>query len=158
MTLPDIQIFLICKSCDKVERCNTLRILERLREQHMLRRNVAPDEDLIRALLAQAVDSMACVSCGQFGLSLSDSDPMDELDWGNEKKPSKKCEGCRQPIPAERLEIFPDTVLCMECQSGIERGEPLGDEVEYCERCGDIMVLKQSTSRGYRMVCRACGK
>ena len=157
MNFPTIKRYLVCPKCGKAEYCGPLRVIERLREHGMLRRNVDPDQNLVVTLLDQAADSLDCTSCGHVGVTISEDDPMDELDWGNEKKPSKKCESCSQPIPGERLEIFPDTKLCTTCQSGEERGESTAqDEVEFCPKCGDILELKQSPTRGYRMVCRGC--
>jgi len=31
------------------------------------------------------------------------------------------CEGCREPIPRERLKVFPSARHCVECQSKLER-------------------------------------
>ncbi|MFQ5612326.1 MAG: TraR/DksA C4-type zinc finger protein [Anaerolineae bacterium] len=31
------------------------------------------------------------------------------------------CERCGQPIPPERLEIFPETTLCVSCKQMVER-------------------------------------
>jgi hypothetical protein len=32
------------------------------------------------------------------------------------------CESCGQPIPAERLEIVPETTLCVSCANKLEQG------------------------------------
>ncbi len=47
------------------------------------------------------------------------------------------CHACNKPIPVERLEIFPDTTLCRNCQESLESGE-LGSENSIepvCPRC-----------------------
>ena len=73
-------------------------------------------------------------------------------DWGG----AVACQGCRQPIPRERLDIFPGTKLCAACQQKDDSGA--NDEPEFCPRCGDIMSvrLKSGTSR-YVMSCPSCG-
>jgi len=156
MTLPDITRYLICNSCGKVEKCGTLRILERLREQQMWLDGAEPERALILSQLDQAAESLGCGSCGKSGVAIELEDPMDDVDWGNEKKPARKCEACSAEIPAERIEIFPNTTMCTKCQSGEELGESRADEeFEYCPRCGNIMQLKQGP-RGYRMSCPSC--
>ena len=121
----------------------------------MLRRNAEPDLELMEALMDTASESFACRACGHVGLIVTDRDPLDDEDWGNAKEPSRKCELCSAVIPSERIEIFPDTKLCVACQGSDERGETTQVEVEYCPRCGDIMQLKQ-VARGYRMSCPSC--
>jgi hypothetical protein len=80
----------------------------------------------------------------------------DEDAWGD----VRSCERCGATIPAERLEVFPDTRLCVACQQrrdgGADEGEP-----EYCPRCGSIMRLQLSRKSGISrcvMRCDACGK
>ncbi len=80
----------------------------------------------------------------------------DDEAWGM----ARKCELCSGVIPAERIEIFPDTRLCVACQQRDERGEIAG-AAEYCARCGSIMTLRQSRGTGitrYEMVCPVCAR
>jgi phage/conjugal plasmid C-4 type zinc finger TraR family protein len=35
------------------------------------------------------------------------------------------CVDCRNPIPAERLEVFPDAARCVRCQGEWEQANPL---------------------------------
>ena len=73
---------------------------------------------------------------------------------------ARRCDDCGQAIPRERLELFPQSRLCVACQSRDEKGErPV--EVEYCPRCGSAMELAPSRTSGitrYRLVCRSCGQ
>jgi DNA-directed RNA polymerase subunit M/transcription elongation factor TFIIS len=154
MALPKISLYLQCSSCDRVEYCDVDNLLRKLRSVQMLRRNVEPDEELIRELIAQAADRLPCPKCDSHGVSISDNDPFDDDAWGD----PKKCERCSAKIPPERLEVFPDTKLCMKCQSGEERGES-SDEPDFCPRCGDVLQMKRRTGgglAGYRMVCPSC--
>ena len=70
----------------------------------------------------------------------------------------RTCQGCGQPIAAERLEVFPDATHCTACAAaGIQGGD---DEREFCPRCGGLMVTRQSTAGGitrYVMSCSDCG-
>jgi RNA polymerase-binding transcription factor DksA len=68
------------------------------------------------------------------------------------------CAACGKMIPAERLELFPDTTLCTACQSTVDRGAA-PDTEEYCPRCGARMQVRAARSAGvarYALVCPQC--
>jgi predicted RNA-binding Zn-ribbon protein involved in translation (DUF1610 family) len=113
------------------------------------------ERELLAELFRTSAARFACPQCGHDGLIASPSAPLDDEAWGL----ARKCETCGAPIPPERLEVFPDTRLCVACQNREERGELKGP-AEYCPRCGSIMELSQA--RGgitrYVMSCRACGR
>jgi DNA-directed RNA polymerase subunit M/transcription elongation factor TFIIS len=124
-----------------------------LRTAGMVRRDAAPEPDLLPELFRSAAPRFACPQCNAVGLSVGQPVEEDDEDWGM----ARKCESCHRPIARERLEVFPDTRLCVECQSATDRGDEPSD-VEYCPRCGSIMTLRQSR-RGltrYVMSCPAC--
>ncbi|MEM7316580.1 MAG: TraR/DksA C4-type zinc finger protein [Planctomycetota bacterium] len=153
---PKISLYLQCTGCDRVEYCDGDNLVAKLRSVQMLRRMAKPDEELIRALIEEAADRLPCEKCDSRGMTVTENDPFDDDAWGD----PKKCEGCGGKIPPERLEVFPDTTMCMKCQSGAERGE-VSDEPDYCPRCGDIMQMKRRTGggiAGYRMVCPTCSR
>ena len=78
-------------------------------------------------------------------------------DEGLEWAESRKCEICHKPIPAERLELYPNATRCAACESCSEESH---GAAEYCRICGGIMVIKMARGSGisrYKMVCRDCG-
>lgn len=114
------------------------------------------DADLLTELFRTSADRFACPQCGNVGLVASPSEPLDDEAWGE----ARKCESCSAAIPTERLEVFPDTRLCVVCQNRDDRGEQMGP-AEYCPRCGSIMELAQSRGTGitrYVLTCRACAR
>ncbi len=128
-------------------------MLDWLRGVQMARRDAAPEPELLGELFRVAAPRFACPQCGAVGLSTTDAQDEDDEDWGM----ARKCEGCGRPIARERLEVFPDTRLCVLCQAKNDRGEAAGPD-EYCPRCGSVMTLSQSR-RGvtrYVMTCPNC--
>lgn len=127
-------------------------MLARLQALGKLRRAVDPEEALVVELFSTSAEVMRCASCGHVGLHVGEAVAHD--DWDD----VRKCEGCGQTIPAERLEVFPDARRCVACES---RGVTSADEREFCPACGGLMVMRQSAAGGitrYVMVCNDCGK
>jgi len=123
----------------------------------LLRRDVTPELDLLAELFRASAGKFACPECSAVGLAVRavDDDGDDEA-WGM----ARKCDGCGQPIPKERVEALPNVRLCVACQSGDDRGETPGER-EFCPRCGSVMVVRQSRGAGlarYALVCPACSK
>ncbi len=131
-------------------------MLDWLRQAKMVRRETGPDADLLAELLTSAAGRLSCPECGQQGLSVSphqaDEEENDEA-WGM----ARACQGCGRPISRERLEALPNVQLCIECQRGDDRGGSQGP-VEYCERCGSVLVMRQTRSgvTRYTMSCPQC--
>jgi DNA-directed RNA polymerase subunit M/transcription elongation factor TFIIS len=146
---------LVCPACQRRETLSPDQLLARLRNAGALRRATAPEADEIAELAQVHAARMTCDDCGHLGLSLQE--PLieeDDEDWGD----PKPCERCGALIPAERLELFPNTTLCVKCQQSSERGEDTG-AVEYCPRCGNILQLRKSRGDGiarYVMECPSC--
>jgi transcription elongation factor Elf1 len=114
------------------------------------------ENDILIELFRVSSDRFTCPRCGHGGLVANVSESLDDEAWGE----ARKCESCGAPIPPERLEVFPDSRLCVFCQNREERGELTGP-AEYCPRCGSIMELSQSRGAGitrYIMTCRSCGR
>jgi RNA polymerase-binding transcription factor DksA len=133
--------------------CGPAQMLDWLRSVKMVRRDAAPEPDLLPELFRAAAARFACPQCEAPGLSVGESDVDDDEAWGM----ARKCESCGQPIAHERLEVFPDSQLCVACQAQSDRGAATGPS-EYCPRCGSIMTIGQSR-RGvtrYVMVCPNC--
>jgi predicted RNA-binding Zn-ribbon protein involved in translation (DUF1610 family) len=143
---------LTCPSCSTVERCGYTQMLARLQGVGVMRRSKDPEPTLVRELFDSTASRFVCSNCGAAGLVARVAEDDDWGDWGD----AVCCKGCRQPIPPERLEIFPATKLCAACQQKDDSGA--NDDPEYCPRCGDIMSvrLKGGTSR-YVMSCPSCG-
>lgn len=57
----------------------------------------------------------------QVTLAHSLQDQLDELDTAAHSVGYGVCERCHKPIPAERLEIFPATTMCVSCKSAASR-------------------------------------
>ncbi len=149
-------VYLQCAQCGHVEYGDHLRVMERLRELKMLRRDAEPDGATVAELLRHAVLRFACVHCGAIGLDLTREDPLDASAWGE----PVQCEVCQSAIPPERLDVFPDAKRCAGCQSKEERGDAT-ESPDYCPRCGDVMRLRPRTGAGlasYRSYCPTCGK
>ncbi len=145
---------LACQHCDWHTVCGPPQMLQWLKTADMVRRDAAPEVDLLAELLRSAAGRMKCPKCGQVGLSAeANRDDAADEDWGM----ARKCAVCEQPIPSERLEVFPNAELCVACQARSDRGEATGT-VEYCPHCGIVMTMRQDR-RGvtrYVMSCPQC--
>jgi len=148
--------------------CNTLDLwglecaLRALVKSGRYRTRADFDPDMIRELFIIHADKIDCLDCGQKGLSARIA-PNDNCcgthcslpwTWADEVC----CKHCGKIIPPERLAAVPGTMLCVQCQSALERGDP-GDTVEYCPRCGEIMTLKSVLTGGitrYEPTCPNC--
>jgi DNA-directed RNA polymerase subunit M/transcription elongation factor TFIIS len=143
-----------CQHCDWHTLCGPPQMLHWLKIAGMVRRDAAPEADLLPELLRSAAGRMKCPKCGQAGLSAeANQDDADDESWGM----ARKCAVCENPIPPERLEVFPNAELCVECQSRSDRGESTG-ALAYCPHCGTVMTLRQDR-RGvtrYVMACPQC--
>lgn len=142
-----------CPACRHREVKDFTRTVESLRTSGMLRRVEHPEEALVMELIATSANRLRCSECGEAGLDISEAH--DEFD----RPESKNCERCGAQIPAERLEVFPDTNVCVKCQSTGEAG-PSGDEPDFCPRCGGLMQMRQAGGSGlarYVMTCSDCG-
>jgi len=154
MQQPDEYLELHCSGCGWRLVCGPADMAKRLQRIKLLRRDSQPEADVLRELFVTAGPKLPCDACGSVGLIINPSAELANEDWGE----ARACEGCGRPIPPERLEVFPDTRLCVACQSGDERGKPV-DAPEYCPRCGAIMTLRQQRGAGlarYVMVCSEC--
>jgi DNA-directed RNA polymerase subunit M/transcription elongation factor TFIIS len=147
---------LVCAACGAREMLSEVDALARLRAAGLFKRAKDPEPELVAELLKTAAASWQCADCGHAGLRVEATrDDFGGEEWGE----SRACERCKAPIPAERIELFPDTRLCVACQQQSEKG--IDDApAEYCPRCGSIMQLRRSRGAGiarYIMVCPACG-
>jgi DNA-directed RNA polymerase subunit M/transcription elongation factor TFIIS len=146
---------LVCPACNWRDGLSPDQLLERLRAAGVMRRAQQPEEAEIVELLRAQQSKLVCSACGHVGLLLEEPSTKDEdEDWGD----PKPCERCGALIPAERLELFPNTTLCVKCQQAAERGGD-SEPAEYCPRCGSIMQLRKARGSGitrYAMECPSC--
>lgn len=147
---------LVCLGCQQRETLSPEDMLARLRAAGLLKRAGKPEPAMVLELLKSTATTWGCDACGRRGLAVEPTrDEFADEDWGQ----AKACERCRAPIPAERLELFPNTTLCMRCQQSAERDGGDTGEAEYCPRCGDVMQLKRARDAGlsrYVMECPTC--
>jgi len=144
---------LACGKCHWTNACGPTAMLAWLRTVKMARRDTEPDLDVIGELFRAAAGRFQCPRCGSVGLAVRPCDEENDEDWGM----ARKCEACGRPIDAQRLQVFPQTRRCVDCQARAEGGQDDGP-AEYCPRCGNVMQLRPS-ARGvtrYTLVCPQC--
>lgn len=147
-------VVLKCHHCAHEFRMLDGVMVETLQARGMLKRDKSPEITLVRELLNTVSGDLKCDSCHSRGVEIKD-------DWVDDWDDVVRCEGCKTAIDPERLEVFPDTKFCPNCQSSSESGGTPGAEVEYCERCAGVMKLVKRGGAGlagYSMVCSDCGK
>ena len=138
-----------CPKCHHFQRLSRSSCHHWLQSQGHLLRDSNPDWPLM-VELAKACHS-SCPSCDHAPLIFEPF--VDEWDDGPIRK---DCEACGESSAPERLEVFPDTEYCSDCQGRVETGTA---ERVFCDRCGGLMRTAQS-SRGithYVMRCSDCG-
>lgn len=149
---------LYCLGCGERETLSLPDMLARLRAAGLLKRAKDPELSLVLELLKTSAATWSCAACGRPGLAIEPTrDEFADEDWGD----AKACERCQAIIPAERLELFPNTTLCRDCQSKAEQGDGDTGAAEYCPRCGEVMQLRRARGTGisrFVMECPACRK
>lgn len=143
----------VCPHCGNVESLSEFEVKSNLRKLGMLRREDERGADFILQLASAARERLSCTACGGVGVSI---EPTPDDEWA---APSRQCAACGATIPAERLELFPDSDLCAACQSRVDRGQTPDRHDDYCPRCGTRMTVRQrrgSGLAGYEMICPAC--
>jgi DNA-directed RNA polymerase subunit M/transcription elongation factor TFIIS len=144
---------LTCTGCGYTSVCSAATMLVWLRQVKMVRRDVGPEPELIEELFRAAAPKFKCPECGMIGLLVRTAPAENDEDWGL----ARACQECGRPIARERLEIFPDARLCVTCQAGEDRGETTGP-AEYCPRCGNLMMVRQTRGAGITRYALACPK
>ena len=140
-----------CPDCGWQTIGNEAELARRLRTLGLLKRAPSPPADLVCELLLTHASQLTCDACKSVGLRITDSQADEQGDW----QQAVVCEVCRQPIPPERVEIFPDARRCVTCQDVADRGaEP--EEPEFCEKCGALVELRVSRGSGITRYKRFC--
>lgn len=145
-----------CPTCHQTEHTGLDTLLARLQAAGLLKRASREERQDVAYLVAlgtSVADRWSCPACGAAGVSVSQDDERDgDFDGG------RPCAACGELIPAERLELFPETTLCTACQSTVERGGA-PDTQEYCPRCGVPMQIQAARGAGitrYALLCPQC--
>ena len=141
-----------CPACRKEEYLGLPQALKRLASLGMLKRQQSPAHELVLELLQNTLGQFSCSACGATGLTLEE-----DASWDEQLHGRRLCQQCATPIDPDRLEVFPDTELCVACQLGEESGN-VSDEVDYCPHCGTPMKVqpRRGALTRYQLVCPAC--
>lgn len=144
-----------CHVCQHGEQSGSETLIARLQSAGLLKRATREersDLDYLLALAETACQRWHCPDCGASGFTVAEKDTSDDFGGG------KPCAACGKLIPAERIEVFPETSLCTSCQSTVDRGG-IPDTEEYCSRCGTRMQIRAAGGSGvsrYALVCPQC--
>jgi hypothetical protein len=147
-----LSVQLDCSACGWRTLCGEAEILRRLRTGGQFRRATDPPEEIVREVLLAHSGALTCDECKTAGLRVT-LDPVQ--DDGDEWEQAVVCEICREPIPAERLEIKPNATRCVACQDAADRGRSFV-EPDYCPKCGSLLELRVSHGGGvtrYKLWC-----
>src|SRR5262249_38658215 len=92
---------------------------------------------------------------GERKIAVAEGEDPDDAEWNADFPAVRGCESCGQPIPPERLEVFPDAELCVACQprvdaQGAQQTDGDGD------RCGWPVGGRPSRGRGVSRKVMAC--
>lgn len=150
MSNEPLRIELSCPVCSWRQECGEHEVAGRLRAVGMLKRNPHPTRLELRELVMAAAGRMACSNCGQVGLLATDAPDESDL-WPS----ARRCSICGRVIPAERLEVFPAAATCVACQNSEDQGR-VGEQAEYCPKCGAPLVVRQTRGQGITRYTRSC--
>jgi predicted RNA-binding Zn-ribbon protein involved in translation (DUF1610 family) len=143
-----------------------------LQQAGFLRRQKDPSSEIVAEMFRLKMPELPCPNCQQKGVKIVPKTKVEDDDSQWETNPSlqanqvaiRYCDQCRNPIDPERLEFFPATVRCVDCQRKLENGEVQPDSsqatnADYCPRCGDFLqtVRNRSSLGAYRVQCPSCG-
>lgn len=153
--MPHSRVFLkwLCSACGREEQSGRRELIVRLRELGMLRRDDGRDIGLLLELARSKSAEMKCPACDASGY-LPQETSGDDFD---DAPPPRPCLACGTTIPAERVELFPESDLCARCQEKVDRGEALSGD-DFCDRCGTPLVVRKTSSgvTRYQQVCPQC--
>lgn len=151
---------LTCKQCDEKQKWDAAGRLRALQKAGHLRKVTDPKSPLVDELFTSQVSSLPCPSCKQAGyLHLTWIDPQEQADSEDDDWGGRLCKSCRQPIPAERLQVIPNATLCVACQQTevcASNCSTLSDES--CPKCGNWLHIetRRSSLRTHILRCPAC--
>jgi DNA-directed RNA polymerase subunit M/transcription elongation factor TFIIS len=145
-----------CPTCHHAAPASAEALLARLQQSGLLKRASREERKDLAYLVALAqtvADQWPCPACDGIGLTVDDA-----AGGGVDFAGGQPCAACGKMIPAERMELFPNTTLCTACQSIVDAGGT-PDTQEYCPRCGSLMQIRAAGGSGvarYALVCPEC--
>jgi len=144
------RIRILCPGCGQDRRGELEDIL---RAAGHLRRQTKPDVEIMWELLRSILPSWNCHACGEASMTAESDDWEDEGDGWLE---TKRCQRCREEIPPERLELFPEEVYCAACRTTTN-----DEDITYCGKCGSPTELRARNSGDnirYIVYCPTCSR
>ena len=147
-------VSLECSACEFRETRVFADVFKCLRQNSRLRREAKPSWDFVVQLWNLEPSASLCAECGESTLVLQPF--INQGGWDDEVV---RCEGCRQVIAQERLEIFPETRVCYKCQSALEQPTSQISDQGFCPSCENYLetILASSHLARYRQRCQKCG-
>lgn len=104
--------------------------------------------------IAELWKFFSCSSCGAKIVSFSDQDNVLLFDPAN----MRKCMECELPILFPRIQLLPDTALCLACADEGEKPEKPSPyptpppELSKCTRCGSPSVVRENSKDGHYFI------
>lgn len=143
-----------CSACGRREETDTDTLARRLQGAGLLKRSSSEergDTAYLLALASSVADRLACPACGAANYGVQSGE-------GEGFATDRACDACSRPIPAERLELFPEATLCAACQAAVDQGQSFATG-EYCPRCAAPLLVRAASGAGvtrYALVCPQC--
>lgn len=126
---------IVCQKCGWSTLLNSDGIRQWLVRHGKFGPNHDAEDEILYELFYANVGQYHCPDCYSTRLEISTViDDFSDME-------QRRCRGCANVIPRERLEILPETLYCAQCAEKRERGEALDLNVEYCPVCGSVMEL-----------------
>ncbi|MDO4570703.1 MAG: TraR/DksA C4-type zinc finger protein [Planctomycetia bacterium] len=127
-----------CVDCGWSDMLDTEGVRQWLVRERKIAAHRDVDDDVVYELFHALFSTFRCPDCFSTRLTLEIvEDDFRDLD-------ARRCRGCRNVIPARRLEIVPGAQYCVSCEEKRERGEALPIRAEYCPVCGSMMTLEKT--------------
>ncbi len=174
-------VHLQCSACQHMVTLDAAGRLRLLQRHGHLRRVSDPHSDLVDPLFTSQRESFVCSECksgplviataeaarlgGQSSKVVMSSIATSQRRSSSEDDPefwgeTRRCETCGGKIASERLQVLPDTKLCMACAQTEQCAtacSTLSDES--CPRCGNWLhwITRRSSLQNHALSCRHCG-
>jgi hypothetical protein len=142
-----------CIDCGMRNDISEAELLSMLRSKGFLKRQAEPSAALLEEILQNFLATGAGLRCENCGAKQEAVASLESTtDWGD----VRCCKACKAVIPAERLEIFPDSEYCATCQ----HKQNTTTDADYCPNCGNVLQLKLITQgrARYQSFCPSCRK
>jgi ribosomal protein S27AE len=144
-----------------------------LQQAGFLRKHKDPADEIVSEMFRLKLAELPCPNCQKSGVRVvaqvqaveEDDDQWDTGAAATEASElTRYCLDCREQIDPDRLDLFPETTRCVECQRKFENGESASGKESFsaddlCPRCGDFLQThrNRSSRTAYRVQCGSCG-